>query len=228
MIDLISGEVGRQDRQQRIGRLRFAASLTRGGSRGGFPRSNSVLVRGSYRYHSGRQAKSNAGGRMRSHAQYLAGQRQDQVEKGTDKLRQLYDDKGRETEWQRDADRHQDAFIEHRIILSTKDAREDDLHVLSQAAIQEIRSMNPQAEITASYAIHQDTDHPHSHLLLTSPNRVHLGREDYTQLRESAAEMRQELDREFAQGRAHSNAMDGDLGRDQIHQDNQHEMEMER
>jgi len=159
-----------------------------------FDRSNGVLVRGGFRKHKGSGSKPNASGKMQSHIKYLAGDRHKQAEK---EKRDLYDDKGQKIESKQALEQHKDAFIEHRIVISPaagNDTTKEDLHVLSQSMISEIRERHPQAEIAASYAIHEDTKHPHSHVLITSQNVVKLDREFYGEMRQEMKELKSVLD----------------------------------
>jgi len=182
----------------KIGRLRMSSAS---GHIFNTPRSGvsnggaGVIIRGSYRYHKGQKAKSDPAGRLQSHMQYLSGQRRDQITKGTDKDRQLYSKDGQNVEWKDAAKEHAGHFIEHRIIISPQgNMSEDQVHTLAQASIQEIQRKNPQAEITAHYAVHNDTDHRHAHLLITSPNRLVITKEEYKHLREFNMDMRRELE----------------------------------
>jgi len=190
----------------KIGRLRMSMSATRmfsgsgkSGSRGtGGKKNLPVLLSGSYRYRSGLKAKSDTKGRFQSHVKYLNGERVDQIKKGVDEKRQLYSDTGDKLSSKDAVSKHADAFLEHRVVLSLSGEgnkhTDHDLHVLSQATIQEVRSRHPEAEITASYAIHRDTDHPHSHLLITSPNRLVIGKQEYREVRQDMIDMRSELE----------------------------------
>jgi len=215
------------DQRQRVQRLRAgsafrgAAGLLSGvgrgaGRRGGFDRGRGVMVRGAYRYHRGRRAKQDAGGKMKAHLKYISGERHKEDER---EKRALFDDRGREQTSEQAAARHEGCFIEHRIIISpsARDSvvTEKDLHVLAQASIQEIRSRNPKAEVEASYAVHTDTDKPHAHLLITSANNLRITKEDYADLREMNRDLRIELERERQQGREHSHTLETALGHDQ-------------
>jgi len=192
-----------QDQEQnqivKIGRLRMAMSSRAIFSKGGGNQINfktgGVMMKGSYRFHSGRFAKSDSKGRLSSHIQYAAGQRRDQIEKGQDKDRQLYTKDGQKIGWKDAAKQHDNAFIEHRIIMSPAgNMSEKDIHTLAQATIKEVQSRHVKAEITSSYAIHSDTDHRHAHIILTSPNMFKLDKKEYRHLRAYTMEMRQEME----------------------------------
>jgi len=158
-----------------------------------FDRKAGVLVRGGFRKHRGSGSKPGAASKMSSHLVYLNGDKHKQEEK---EKRELYNDRGENIATEKAQEQHKDAFIEHRIVLSPagNNTSKEDLHVLSQAMIQEVRERHPQAEISASYAVHEDTKHPHSHILITSPNVVKLDREFYGQMREEMKELKQVLD----------------------------------
>jgi len=208
------------DQQARIGRLRLSAGFRSRSGGGASFKSNphSVVMKGSYRFHKGGKAKSNPTARQEASLKYLAGERRDQIEKGTSEQRTLFTDKGQETTAGEAFSRHQEAgvFIEHRIILSPAgEAKDNELHLLAQSTISEIRSRNPRAEIEASYAIHRDTDNPHAHLHITSLNKLELRKEGYQHLRQHAAELREELHHERQLGREHSHTIDQAMGRDQ-------------
>lgn len=162
-----------------------------------FDRGRGVLVRGGYRYHKGQKAKSDASGKTKAHVKYLAGDRHKEAEK---ERRGLFDDRGNKQSSSQAFERHSDAFIEHRIVISpsTRESKvtEKDLHVLAQASVQEIRSRNPKCEVEASYAVHTDTEKPHAHLLLTSKNNLRISKSDYADLREMNRDLRIELERE--------------------------------
>jgi len=164
-----------------------------GGSSSKFDRSSGVLVRGAYRKHRGSGSKPQASSKMNAHLAYLAGDKHKLAEK---EKRELFDDKGQKIESEKAQQQHKDAFIEHRIVISPAGDKttKHDLHVLSQAMIAEVRERNPKAEISASYAIHEDTKHPHSHVLITSPNVVKLDKEFYGEMREEMKELKQVLD----------------------------------
>jgi hypothetical protein len=138
-----------------------------------FNRTSSVLCRGAYRYHKGSKAKADAGGKLKAHIKYIEGS-----ERQPEKDRKLFDDRGREQTSEQAIARHSDVFIEHRVLVSPSGGKEantkEDIHILSQTAIQKARQANPSAEIEASYAVHADTKNPHSHILITSPNKVKL------------------------------------------------------
>lgn len=187
------------EQEQRIGKLRLTASARSSFSSGGGVRTPPVRVNGSYRYHKGSRSTPQAGGKMNAHLRYVAGQRKDQIDKATDKDRQLYNAQGDLIKLDEAEKTHAGAFIEHRIVISPKSATADDLHVLSQAAIQKIQSLNSSSEIRATYAVHTDTDHPHAHLLVTSQNKLELRKDDYHQIREQSKELLGELYRERGQ-----------------------------
>jgi len=192
----------RQENEQRIGKLRLAAAARSSFSTGGgAPRTPPVRVQGlgKHRYHIGGKATEAAAAKMKEHIRYLAGLRKDQIEKGVDKHRHLFDSAGSKITMEKANEIHKNPFIEHRPMLLPKDATVDDLHILSQAAIQRIQANNPQAEVRAIYSIHTDTSHPHSHLLITSQNKLELRKDDYNQLREGSKELLGELYRERGQ-----------------------------
>lgn len=190
-------------------RLQLGSLVSGGRSGGGFDRGKGVVVRGSFRKHRGSGSRPGAGGKMQAHFGYISGDLHKEADR---ERRQLHDDRGLEQTSAEALEKHQGCFIEHRIIISPSihggRVTDKDLHVLSQAVIQEARSRNPKAEIEASYAIHTDTDNPHSHIILTSLNRVKLGKKDYAYLREMTHDLRLELERERQQGREHSHALD--------------------
>jgi len=130
---------------------------------------------------------------MSSHIVYLSGDKHKQSEK---EKRELYDDKSQKIESKQAQEEHKNAFIEHRIVLSPagNNTSKEDLHVLSQSMISEIRERNPKAEVSASYAIHTDTSHPHSHVLITSPNVVKLDKDFYADARREMKELKSILD----------------------------------
>lgn len=166
------------------------------GGHGGF-----VVVRGGFRKHRGFGAMAGAIGKMKAHISYIAG---DRHKEGDRELRNLYDDRGREQVPARAKEMHSAPYIEHRIVLSPSTSggkvSESDLHLMSQATIQEVRARNPQAEIDASYAIHTDTRTPHSHILMTSDQMVRLNKQDYSDLRDMNRDMREELGRMRSMG----------------------------
>jgi len=166
-----------------------------GGSSSKFDKSSGVLVRGGFRKHRGSGSKPQASSKMNAHLKYLAGDKHKLAEK---EKRDLYDDKGHKIESEKAQETHKDAFIEHRIVISPAGDKttEHDLHILSQAMIAEVRERNPAAEVSASYAIHQDTKHTHSHVLITSPNVVKLDKEFYGEMRQEMKELKAVLDNE--------------------------------
>jgi len=158
-----------------------------------FDKSNDVLVRGAFRKHRGSGSKQNAMAKKDAHIRYLSGEKHKQAEKAK---RELFDDKGQKIKSAKSQEQHENAFIEHRIIISPggDNTSKQDLHVLSQSMISEVRERNPKAEVSASYAIHSDTSHPHSHVLITSPNVVKLDRGFYGEMREEMKQLKQILD----------------------------------
>ena len=158
-----------------------------------FDKKNGVLVRGGFRKHRGSGSKPQAAAKMQSHIKYLAGDKHKEEQK---EKRELFDDKGQKIKSEKAQEAHKDAFIEHRIMISPagNNTTKKDLHVLSQSMIQEVRERNTKAEISASYAIHEDTKHPHSHVLITSPNVVKLDKEFYQDARTEMKELKQILD----------------------------------
>jgi len=187
-----------------------------------FDRSNGVLVRGGFRKHRGSGSKPQAASKMQAHIKYLAGDKHKQEEK---EKRELFDDRGLAIDTNTPQKNHDDAFIEHRIIISPggNNTQKSDLHILSQSMIAEIRERNPKAEISASYAIHTDTKHPHSHVLITSPNFVKLDKDFYFEMRQEMKDLKDILEQERSQGREHSHTIQNAL-LDDIKQDFQQEM----
>lgn len=177
----------------------FNSSVSPKGHLSIFNKTNGVLVRGSFRYHKGSQAKPNPGGRMKSHLIYLEGGRQEQIQSGTSENRRLFNHDGGEQTASQAFNRHRDngIFIEHRIIISPAGhMAESELHKLAQATAKEIQSRNPDKEIRTSYSIHTDTAHSHAHLVMTSPNKLVLDRNDYHHLRELNQQIRREIELE--------------------------------
>ena len=115
-----------------------------------FDKSNGVLVRGAFRKHRGSGSKPQAASKTAAHIGYLAGDKHKQEEK---EKRELFDEKGQKIASEKAQETHKDTFIEHRIVISPAgdNTTKQDLHVLSQSMIQEVRERNPKAEIEASY-----------------------------------------------------------------------------
>jgi len=156
-----------------------------------FDKSNGVLVRGGFRKHRGSGAKPQAAEKLQAHLKYIAGDKHKDEAK---QKRELFDDRGEKIKSEKAQEAHKNAFIEHRIVISPAgDTTKQDLHVLSQSMVAEIRERNPKAEISASYAIHSDTSHPHSHVLITSPNAVRLNKDFYADARIEMKELKQVL-----------------------------------
>jgi len=190
-----------------------------------FNSKTGVLVRGAFRKHRGSGSKTQAAGKMQAHIKYLAGDKH----KDAKEKRELYNERGQAVESEVAQEAHKDAFIEHRIVISPAgdNTSKKDLHVLSQAMIQEVKERNPKAEVAASYAIHKDTAHPHAHVLITSPNVVKLDKEFYAEMRQEMKELKDILEQERSHGREHSHTLKTAF-QDDIKQEFQQEMEQSR
>lgn len=205
-------------------RFRVGGAAGGGGRFRGFSRKSGVVVRSNgYRKHRGRGAVQGAGGKMKDHIIYVSGERRKGLAR---EQRQLYDDHGRKQTALEARERHADPFIEHRLIVSPSTNRgkcsEDDLHLLAQAVIQDVRARNPKAEVTASYGLHFDNSSPHAHLLFTSDQMVRLDKKDFQELREMTQDIHKEIQQMRSKGLSysstleieHDNKIDHDLGLD--------------
>lgn len=188
-----------------------------------FNHSKGVIVNGRKRMHRGKGRTADAAGKLKAHIRYNAGDRHKEADR---ERRQLFDDRGREQRSDVAIERHGDPYMEQRFVISpsAKGGRvtESDLHILAQATIQEVRARNPKAEIEASYAIHQDSENWHAHVLLTSEQRIWLTKNDYREIKEMNQDLRLELEQMREKGLefSHQNnfeneqTLDRDLGQD--------------
>lgn len=202
----------------RAARARSGAKFRVGGlgssggrGRGGFDRKSGVIVDGKWRKHRGKGSTPGANGKMKSHIVYIS---REQRKGQARELCQLYDDRGKKQTALEAREVHGGCFIEHRLMVSPSNKRgkasEDDLHLLAQAVIQEVRSRNPKAEIEASYAIHRDTNSPHAHLLFSSDQAMRLDKGDYQEIKEMAQDIHREIQQMRERGLSFSNTLDLD------------------